>query len=250
MNIFLSYRRADSQVTAGRMAQFLDAVSVVDDVFLDVDGIEIGENFEHKIEATLARSSHVFILIGPQWVGPVASAGSEAASGARIFADDDVVRRETRMALASDCKVVPILLDGTRMPTPKDLPPDLAGLSKINGFALRTAHFDEDMDDLLDDLITGKRTRGSRWRQGPLGVSGILLRGAAGAVGGLLLMLVLALANRIFNDNCPALDCALGQAVGRTDEGDALGLLLTLGIVVVGIGTILPFVPRLLRRKP
>ena len=154
------------------------------------------------------------------------------------------------MALASGCKVVPILLDGTGMPSPKDLPPDLAGLPKINGFSLRTAHFDEDMDDLLDDLITGKRSRGSRWRQGPLGVSGILLRGAAGAAGGLLLMLVLALVNRIFNDNCPALDCALGQAVGRTDEGDALGLLLTLGIMIVGIGTILPFVPRLLRRKP
>lgn len=244
MDIFISYRRADSQVTAGRMAQFLDAVPAVDAVFLDVDGIEIGEKFEHRIEATLAQSSHVFVLIGAHWAGR-----NEDRANARIFDDDDMVRRETRMALASGRKLVPILLDGTPMPTSKDLPPDLAGLPKINGFALRTAQFDEDMDALLDDLITGKRGRGSRWRQGPLGALGIGLRLLGGALGGVVAMLVLALLNRIFNDNCPALDCALGRAVGRTGEAEALGLLWTFGLMVVVIGAILPFVPRWLRRK-
>jgi hypothetical protein len=46
MKIFLSYRRADSQATAGRIAQFLESISIIDSVFLDVDGIEICENFE------------------------------------------------------------------------------------------------------------------------------------------------------------------------------------------------------------
>lgn len=244
MKIFLSYRRADSQVTAGRMAQLLDAVPAVDEVFLDVDGIEIGEDFEHKIEATLAQASHVFVLIGSLWTG-----AGDGKAAARIFADEDIVRRETRMALSSGCKVVPILLDGTRMPTPKELPPDLAGLPKINGFALRTAHFDDDMDDLLDDLITGKRGRGSRWRQSPLGPAGALLRAAVGAACGLLLLIVVALINRMLNHDCPALDCALAKALGNTDEEAALGLMWSVGIMIVGIGALIPFVPHLLRRK-
>ncbi|MEO8279812.1 MAG: toll/interleukin-1 receptor domain-containing protein [Ideonella sp.] len=244
MKIFLSYRRADSQTTAGRMAQFLDAVSVVDKVFLDVDGIEVGENFERKIETSLAQSTHVFILIGGQWTGP-----SNGTATARIFADDDVVRRETRLALASGRKVVPILLDGTRMPTRNELPSDLAELPKINGFALRSAQFDEDMDDLLDDLVTGKRGRGSRWRQAPLTAAGVLLRAIGGAVCGLLLLLLVALLNRVFNDACPALDCALGTMLGSTDGADALGLLWTIAILMAAIGAIAPFIPRLLRQS-
>lgn len=244
MKVFISYRRADSQVTAGRMAQFLDAVPAVDEVFLDVDGIEVGEDFEAKIESRLAQSTHVFVLIGAAWTGPAVGGGP-----ARIFADDDVVRRETHLALASGRKVVPILLDGTPMPGPRQLPPDLAGLPKINGFSLRTAHFDEDMDDLLDDLITGKRGRGSRWRDGPLGLAGVLKRAAAGAGAGVLVLVLLALANRLLNDACPALDCALGRWLGHEDEGDALGLLLAFALLVLGLTALLPFVPRLLRRK-
>ena len=70
MKVFLSYRRADSQATAGRMAQFLDAIPAVAEVFLDVDGISPGENFERRIQQTLAQVSHVFVL-GQQgaWLG-------------------------------------------------------------------------------------------------------------------------------------------------------------------------------------
>ncbi len=248
MKIFLSYRRADSQVTAGRMAQFLDAVPAVDEVFLDVDAIELGENFETRIEKTLAQSSHVFVLIGAQWAGP-AIGSANVPSATRIFAADDLVRRETRLGLASTCRVVPILLDGARMPTPAELPPDLARLPKLNAFVLRTAQFDADMDDLLDDLITGKRGRGSRWRQGPLTVAGIALRVVGGAAGGLLLMIVIALINRVFNDDCPALDCALGEALGHSSDADALGLLFSFGVLLTALGAIVPFVPRWMRRK-
>ena len=87
MNVFLSYRRADGQVSAGRMAQFLDAIPAVNAVFLDVDGIAPGENFETKIQDTLKQVSHVFLLVGTQWAGPVGTSGST-----RIF-DDEAVRR-------------------------------------------------------------------------------------------------------------------------------------------------------------
>ncbi|MDO9072812.1 MAG: toll/interleukin-1 receptor domain-containing protein [Rubrivivax sp.] len=243
MKAFLSYRRADSQATAGRMAQFLDGIPAVDEVFLDVDGIAPGENFERKIQDTLAQVSHAFVLIGLQWAGPAGAGGKT-----RLFDDDDMVRREVRLALASRARLVPILLDDTRMPRPADLPPDLKALSSINAFSLRTAHFDEDMDDLLDALLGtkagGRKGRGSRWRQAPLTLAGAAWRVAAGLAAGAVLMVGAGLANRWADNGCPHLVCTLQSTFGITAEADALGLLWMIGIAVLALSAAAPFVLR------
>jgi hypothetical protein len=244
MKVFISYRRADTQVSAGRMAQFLDAIPAVNAVFLDVDGIAPGENFETKIQQTLAQVNHVFLLIGTEWAGPGGAAGRT-----RIHDDDDMVRRETRLALASKAKVVPILLDDARMPRAADVPPDLKALPSVNAFSLRTAHFDEDMDDLLDALLGNKQGRGSRWREAPMTVAGVAWRGAAGLLGGVALMLALGLANRWADNGCYDMACALQKVFGIADIADALGLLWLVGIAVLALGALAPFVPRWLRRR-
>jgi hypothetical protein len=244
MKVFLSYRRADSQVSAGRMAQFLDAVPAVDAVFLDVDGIAPGENFETRIQDTLAQVSHVFLLIGTQWAGPTGASGRT-----RIFDEDDMVRRETRLALGSRAKVVPILLDDARMPRPADLPADLKALPSINAFSLRTAHFDEDMDDLLDALLGRKSGRSSRWREAPLSVSGVAWRAGAGLLCGALLMIGLGLANRLADNGCYDLACTLQATLRLDDIADALALLWLAGLVVLVSSALAPFVPRWLRRR-
>lgn len=244
MKVFLSYRRADSQVSAGRMAQFLDAIPAVDAVFLDVDGIAPGENFETKIQDTLAQVSHVFLLIGTQWAGPIGASGRS-----RIFDDDDMVRRETRLALASKAKVVPILVDEAHMPRPGDIPADLKALPSINAFALRTAHFDEDMDDLLDALLGHKQGRGSRWREAPLTVAGVAWRAAAGLLGGVALMVGLGLANRLADNGCYDLVCTLQAAFGLSDSADALALLWLAGIATLALGGLAPFLARWLRHR-
>lgn len=244
MKVFLSYRRADSQTTAGRMAQFLDAIPAVDEVFLDVDGISPGENFESRIQNTLAQVSHVFVLIGPQWAGPAGTGGKT-----RLFDDDDMVRREVRLALASQARLVPLLLDDARMPRAAELPPDLKALSSINAFSLRTAHFDEDMDTLLDALLGNKQGRGSRWRQAPLTVAGAAWRLAAGLAAGAAVMVGAGLANRWADNGCYDLACTLQATLRIADPTDALGLLWIVGIAVLGAGAAAPFVLRWLRGR-
>lgn len=239
MKVFLSYRRADSQATAGRLAQFLDAIPAVDEVFLDVDGISPGENFESRIQNTLAQVSHVFVLIGPQWAGPAGAGGRT-----RLFDDDDMVRREVRLALASPVRLVPLLLDEARMPRAAELPPDLKALSSINAFSLRTAHFDEDMDDLLDALLGNKQGRGSRWRQAPLTLAGAAWRMAAGLAAGAVVMIGAGLANRWADNGCYDLACTLQASLGIADPADALGLLWIVGVAVLGAGAAAPFVLR------
>ena len=44
MNVFISYRRSDTQDLAGRIADRIRAVPEVDHVFIDVDGIEPGQS--------------------------------------------------------------------------------------------------------------------------------------------------------------------------------------------------------------
>ncbi|MGL6111477.1 MAG: toll/interleukin-1 receptor domain-containing protein [Rubrivivax sp.] len=239
MKVFLSYRRADSQATAGRLAQFLDAIPDVGEVFLDVDGITPGENFEKKIQDTLEQVSHVFLLIGPQWTGPIGTGGKT-----RLFDDDDMVRRETRLALASKTRVVPLLLDDTRMPRPADLPPDLKTLPSINAFSLRTAHFDEDMDDLLDVLLGNRQGRGSRWRQARLTWFGATWRVLAGLAVGAVVMVGAGLVNRWVDKDCFDLACTLQQGLGIADPADALGLLWIIGIAVLSLCVATPFVVR------
>jgi hypothetical protein len=243
MKIFLSYRRADSQATAGRIAQFLESIPFIDDVFLDVDGIEIGENFEQKIQVTLAKSTHVFLLIGSQWKGPV-----DSQSPPRIFDPDDIVRQETRMALNSKAKVIPILLDAANMPHPSELPDDLMILSKINAFSLRNAHFNQDMDELLDNLVGGKKRRGSRWRQTPLTLAGIALRAITGLAFGAAILIGLGIANRFANNGCVDLVCTLQKAFDIV-ESNALGLMWVIIIVVLSLCAFAPFVPRVFNRK-
>jgi len=226
------------------MAQFLDGIPAVDEVFLDVDNIGVGENFEEAVQRTLAKVSHVFVLIGPQWLGPAG-----ASSRARIFDSDDMVAQETRIALHSKVMIVPILLDGARMPHPSELPDELHQLSKINAFALRTDHFDEDMDNLLDVLLGQKKGRGSRWRLAPLTPIGIALRAIIGLMLGGAALLSAALANRYLARDCYDLTCTLKKSFGIMSEIDAEGVLLTIVIGVLVLSTLAPFLPRLLRRR-
>ena len=53
MKVFLSYRRADTQPVALLVARFLATVPGLEAVFLDVDDIEVAENFQQKILAEL-----------------------------------------------------------------------------------------------------------------------------------------------------------------------------------------------------
>ncbi len=241
MKVFLSYRRVDTQATAGRMAQFLDGIPAVSEVFLDVNDIAIGENFEQKIQGTLAQATHVFLLIGPQWQGPAGASGRP-----RIFDADDVVRLETRMALASQIKLVPILVDEARMPRAGDLPEDLKELPKVNAFALRTAYFDEDMDDLLDALLGQKKGRGSRWRLAPLTPAGIAMRALGGITAGAAVLLAAGVLNRYAGDDCYDLTCRVGRIFGIAAADDALGLLWLIAIVVLVLAALAPFARRLL----
>ncbi|MGH6736942.1 MAG: DUF805 domain-containing protein [Methyloceanibacter sp.] len=114
--IILSYRREDTSWIAGRIHDRLKSHYGNDSVFMDIDSIPFGLDFREHIQESLENCDILLAIIGPDWTAP------KDDGQARIFDDTDWVRIEIEAALAKKIPVIPVLIDGTRVPPARDLP--------------------------------------------------------------------------------------------------------------------------------
>ena len=78
------------------------------------------------------RGTSVFItLIGSRWLNLKGRDGKR-----RLDNPKDFVRLELESALRHGVEIIPVLVDGARMPEGKDLPAPIAALAKINAYVL------------------------------------------------------------------------------------------------------------------
>jgi hypothetical protein len=145
--IFISYRRDDSAGHTGRVFDRLRGEFGQDALFMDVDAIPLGANFVQVLRAEVAKCDVLLAIIGPNWLDARDDNGHR-----RLDNPVDFVRVEIATALQRDIPVIPILLDGTRMPKPTFLPTDLQPLAERNGLDVRHASFHADMDKLVRGL--------------------------------------------------------------------------------------------------
>ena len=96
--LFISYRREDTAPYAGRLCDFLRREFPDDDIFMDIDAIDPGEDFVDRINRTLAASKIVIAVIGPKWVQI-----ADANGARRLDNPDDYVVRELCAALEKQC---------------------------------------------------------------------------------------------------------------------------------------------------
>jgi hypothetical protein len=187
MNVFISYRRNDTQDLAGRIADRIRRVPQVDSVFIDVEEIEPGADFAAKIRTAVSESTACILLIGPDWRGVDRQSGA-----ARICADRDFVRLEAAAALTSEHRVLPVLANGAAMPLPEELPDDLRRLPAINALSIRHAYFEHDIEYLIDVLLARKKpgTLGVYLSRHP--VQAVAFRALAGACAALALLILAA----------------------------------------------------------
>jgi WD40 repeat protein len=149
--IFISYRRADATYPAGWLFDRLAARYDPSRVFKDVDSIHPGDDFAVTIGTALESCTIMLAVIGPRWL-TVKSPG-----GRRLDDPDDYVRLEIETALTRQIRVIPILVDGARMPTTAELPASLAPLARRQAITLSQDRFSPDTDRLLraiDAIIT------------------------------------------------------------------------------------------------
>jgi len=143
--IFISYRRADTAAYAGRLADRLRR-RFGDDLFLDVESINAGANFQEVIRDTLSRCGAMVLLIGKKWI--------EREETAHPFGDTrDVITQEIQTALDLQLPTIPVVVDGASIPSESVLPPHFRHLPTLNAIELRHVSFDRDVEALTDNLV-------------------------------------------------------------------------------------------------
>lgn len=141
--IFVNYRRGDSQAAAGRLFDRLTQHFARDDIFMDVAGIEPGVDFVKELDRQVAGCGVFLTVIGPDW------ADARNAQGTRRLDDPhDYVRVEIESALNREIRVIPVLVDGARMPHAEELPDSIRPLARRNAVEITHHRFGGDVDDL------------------------------------------------------------------------------------------------------
>ena len=134
--VFISYRRDDTAGYAGRIRDRLANEYGSGLLFMDVDLIDLGLDFVDAIKHEVAKCEALIAVIGPNWLTAADEKGNR-----RLDDPNDFVRLEIATALQRDIRVIPILLNGTKIPNLSELPDDLKGLATRNGFSVRHDFF-------------------------------------------------------------------------------------------------------------
>ena len=141
--IFISYRRGLDTPSAGWLrALLIEHGFTSDQVFLDVDGIQPGEDFVEILEAQVEGCDVLLCTIGRGWLDAID----------RLAEPKDYVRIEIAAALAKRKRVIPLLLDEARMPTADLLPEELQPLTRRQAVSLRHDRLRSDLRDLVPVL--------------------------------------------------------------------------------------------------
>jgi cytolethal distending toxin subunit A len=155
--IFINYRRDDAFGTAGRLRDHLVRDRRSNGVFMDVDNIPAGVDFVDYLNGQLAACEVLLAVIGPHWLH------AKDATGQRRLDDPvDYVRMEIAAALNRKIRVVPVLVDGARVPKPDDLPEDIKALARRNAIELRNDRFSRDVDALADGILGDRKPTWTR----------------------------------------------------------------------------------------
>lgn len=179
--VFISYRRTDSDVAAGRLADDLTEIFGPGRVFRDIDSLQAGEDFPRALERALDSCIAVIVLIGPHWSSVVDDKGAR-----RLDAPGDWVRLEIARALQRDIRVIPVLL-ATTMPKESELPADLAPLLRRNAVDLTDRHWKQEVEEIAQALerIPGFGARAAAPSAARVPVRPLLIAAAALAIVGL-----------------------------------------------------------------
>ncbi len=129
--IFISYRRDDTEMVAGRLAKDLRAYFGEETVFRDKESIPVGADWAQEINSAIGPGGVVLVLIGEDWL-------EGKPKGQRRLDDaQDPHRNEIGAALQLGVPVLPLLVRNMKMPPPEELPAALQRLPALNAMKLR-----------------------------------------------------------------------------------------------------------------
>ena len=159
-NIFINYRRGADVWPAGRLHERLVAAFGKTHSFMDITGVAPGEDFKSVIRSEIEKCDIMLALMGKNWLT------NKSAANSGLEDPNDFVRIELETGLELRRKIIPILLDGAKMPGETDLVSSLKPLASCNAFSIRAESFGGDISRLISFLqhggdITDKLTNDS-----------------------------------------------------------------------------------------
>jgi hypothetical protein len=147
--IYISYRRTDTVAYAGRLFDHLSRHFGRGFVFMDIQGgIPPGQDFTQAIDAALNTCAVALVLIGNHWATSTGPDGN-----LRLNDPNDWVRVETAAVLRrNDVVVIPVLVDGARLPDPASLPEELRPLCRRHACELSDLRWSFDVGELVKNI--------------------------------------------------------------------------------------------------
>jgi hypothetical protein len=147
--IFINYRRVESRKDAQLLKAELDKEFGDKHEFLDVRGIEGGENWLQTLERQVADSAAMVVLIGNDWIDHKDEHGNR-----RLDNPNDKVRFEISQALLRNLPIIPIpvTLDSAPMPKATQLPDNLWYLTLKQSMPLRSESVATDAEAIAKQL--------------------------------------------------------------------------------------------------
>jgi hypothetical protein len=143
--IVINYRREDSQDVTDRLFDRLAGHFGSDVVFRDVNSIPSGRHFPRELAQVMNRCNILLVVMGARWATVVDNSGKR-----RLDDPSDWVRKEIETAIKRRIAIVPILVQGARLPSKRGLPANLRGLTDRQAITVGSdPHFDADVDRLL-----------------------------------------------------------------------------------------------------
>lgn len=150
-NVFISYRREDSEAHAGRIYDRMVADYGEKAVFMDIDAIPIGVDFREHLDQAVGKCDVLLAVIGENWLEVCFKDGPKQGQR-RLDDPTDIVRIEIVSALDRGIPVIPVLVGKASMPSEANLPDCLKKLAFRNAAEVRSGR---DFRDHVSRLIRG-----------------------------------------------------------------------------------------------
>jgi uncharacterized protein (TIGR02145 family) len=146
MKIFINYRHEDEANITFAIANALMGEFGVGNIFFDKQAIKAGSQFTKEIDKALDTCRIFIPIIGKEWMNIL--------NKRQTFEETDYVLNEIEHAMEKGIFILPILVDDTKMPAKKELPPKLGALSFINAINISSdpKHLPSDIKLLIAEL--------------------------------------------------------------------------------------------------
>jgi hypothetical protein len=159
-SIFISYRwgATTSSDAVGRLSATLQQKLLKNAVVLDVQNRPSGvERLRERIQNQVKAADVMVIAIHPDWIEEMP----------RLHNKDDLVRLEIEAALEFGLKIIPVVLNGARLPEPSELPESIRALADMPAETVGVRDtYEAGIDRLaisIRRILPGRTLRGLSW---------------------------------------------------------------------------------------